>query len=130
MDLNLVDQIHNALPDCRKPGYNQKYAVTDTALSAFSVFFTQSPSFLDYQQRMQKHRNRNNAKQELVYRNAWATSHAIDEHNVMHIVAAARARWKVENENNNVLKNQGYHFEHTMPTASSIYPTSWRRSTC
>jgi len=25
---------------------------------------------------------------------------------------AARARWKIENENNNTLKNKGYHFEH------------------
>ena len=53
-----------------------------------------------------------NAKQEAVYRNAWATSHAIDEYTVAHIVAAGRARWKIENENNNVLKNHGYHFEH------------------
>ena len=53
-----------------------------------------------------------NAKQEVVYRNAWATSHAIDEANVADIVAAGRARWKIENENNNVLKNHGYHFEH------------------
>lgn len=28
------------------------------------------------------------------------------------MVAAGRARWKVENENNNVLKNHGYHFDH------------------
>lgn len=27
-------------------------------------------------------------------------------------VAAGRARWKIENENNNVLKNHGYHLEH------------------
>ena len=65
MDLNLVDQIRstfNALPDCRKPGNNPKYAVEDAALSAFSVFFTQSSSFLDYQRRMQKLYNRNNAQ--------------------------------------------------------------------
>lgn len=53
-----------------------------------------------------------NAKQEVVYRNAWATSHTLDEHNVIDMVAAGRARWKIENENNNVLKNHGYHFEH------------------
>jgi len=35
-----------------------------------------------------------NAKQELVYRNAWATSHAIDEDNVLQIVASGRARWE------------------------------------
>ena len=52
MDLNLVEQIRStfrALPDCRKQGNNQKYAVEDAALSAFSVFFTQSPFFLDYE---------------------------------------------------------------------------------
>ena len=65
MDLNIVDQIRNTfnvLPDYRKQGNNQKYAVGDAALSAFSVFFSQSPSFLDYQLRMQKHHNRNNAQ--------------------------------------------------------------------
>ncbi len=31
---------------------------------------------------------------------------------VQEIVAAGRARWKVENENNNVLKTKGYHLEH------------------
>jgi hypothetical protein len=33
----------------------------DAALSAFSIFFTQSPSFLDSQVRMQKQRGKNNA---------------------------------------------------------------------
>lgn len=28
------------------------------------------------------------------------------------IVADGRARWKIENENNNVLKNRGYHLTH------------------
>jgi hypothetical protein len=27
-------------------------------------------------------------------------------------VASGRARWKIENENNNTLKTKGYHFEH------------------
>lgn len=49
------------LPDHRKGGNNQRYVIGDAALSAFSVFFMQSPSFLDYQRRMQKERGRNNA---------------------------------------------------------------------
>ncbi|MFA7241961.1 MAG: hypothetical protein WC091_17750 [Sulfuricellaceae bacterium] len=49
---------------------------------------------------------------EVIYRNAWATSHAINADNVAEIVKAARARWKIENENNNTLKTKGYHFEH------------------
>lgn len=52
------------------------------------------------------------AKGKTIYCNAWATSHAINEANVAEIVAAARARWKIENENNNTLKTKGYHFEH------------------
>lgn len=51
-------------------------------------------------------------KGKVLYRNAWATSHRINQHNVADIVAAGRARWKVENENNNVLKNQGYQLGH------------------
>jgi hypothetical protein len=31
---------------------------------------------------------------------------------VADIVRWGRCRWKVENENNNVLKTKGYHFEH------------------
>jgi hypothetical protein len=31
---------------------------------------------------------------------------------VVEITAAARARWKTENENHNVLKTKGYHLEH------------------
>lgn len=48
----------------------------------------------------------------VIYRNAWATSHRIDGGNVAALAEAGRARWKIENEGNNVLKTKGYHFEH------------------
>ena len=51
-------------------------------------------------------------KGEVLYRNAWATSESIHRENVCALVAAGRSRWKIENENNNTLKTQGYHFEH------------------
>lgn len=60
----LIGQVREALgalPDARKGGNNQRYSMEDAALSAFGVFFTQSPSFLDYAQRMQKERGSNNA---------------------------------------------------------------------
>jgi hypothetical protein len=50
--------------------------------------------------------------QEVIYRNAWATNLTITDQNVAAIVAAGRARWKIENENNNTLKTKGYHLEH------------------
>jgi hypothetical protein len=46
------------------------------------------------------------------YRNAFITDWKITEGNVAGLVAAGRARWKIENEHNNVLKNRGYHLEH------------------
>jgi hypothetical protein len=48
----------------------------------------------------------------LLYRNAFITDWEISADNVGGLVAAGRARWKIENENNNVLKNRGYHLEH------------------
>jgi hypothetical protein len=32
---------------------------------------------------------------------------------VVAVAQSGRGRWKIENENNNVLKTQGYHLEHT-----------------
>ena len=48
----------------------------------------------------------------LRYRNSFITDWQITAENVAGLVAAGRARWKIENENNNVLKNHGYHLEH------------------
>ncbi|MCX6041353.1 MAG: hypothetical protein NTV69_09490 [Caldilinea sp.] len=39
-------------PDVRKGGNHQLYTVSDAYLSAFGIFFTQSPSFLAYQREM------------------------------------------------------------------------------
>ncbi len=52
------------------------------------------------------------AEGDVVFRNAWATSHRITDDNVVALAAAGRARWKIENENNNTLKTKGYHFKH------------------
>jgi Transposase DDE domain len=43
---------------------------------------------------------------------SWVTNHKITKENVFKLMKAARARWKIENETFNTLKNQGYHFEH------------------
>lgn len=49
------------LPDNRKLGNNTKYEIGDAVLSAFSVFFTQSPSFLEHQRLMEKMKRKNHA---------------------------------------------------------------------
>jgi hypothetical protein len=51
-------------------------------------------------------------KDKVVYRNGFVTDFKITDQNVADIVAAGRARWKIENENNNTLKTKGYHLEH------------------
>lgn len=50
--------------------------------------------------------------QEVTYHNSWVTDIAVDKNNVVELVQAGRARWKIENETFNTLKNQGYHIEH------------------
>ena len=43
---------------------------------------------------------------------SWVTDLPIDDSNVMDLMRAGRARWRIENETFNTLKNQGYNFEH------------------
>jgi len=49
------------LPDHRKASPNTQYAIVDGVLGAFGIFFTQSPSFLEYQRRLQHTKGQNNA---------------------------------------------------------------------
>jgi hypothetical protein len=42
----------------------------------------------------------------------WITDQRITRGTARHLVRGGRARWKIENETFNTLKNQGYHFEH------------------
>lgn len=43
---------------------------------------------------------------------SWVTSFELTDEIVFKIMRAGRARWKIENETFNTLKNQGYNFEH------------------
>ncbi len=61
---DLVDcliSIIGSIPD-QRAGNNMKYTMEDIALSAFSVFFTQSPSFLDFQKSMRELKGKDNAE--------------------------------------------------------------------
>jgi len=164
-------QVLAGFPD-RRTGDNLSYAMEDISGAAFSVFFTQCPSFLAHQKTMQQAKGQSNAQslfhrqeipsdnhirqtlgpvppeelfacyayryangvplaqgqdalkvswceltvtdhhQKVIYRNGWVTNLTITDQNVAALVAAGRARWKIENENNNTLKTKGYHLEH------------------
>ena len=51
----------SSLPD-KRTGKNSRYGMEDAALSAFSVFFTQTPSFLAYQRMMEGSKGKSNAQ--------------------------------------------------------------------
>ncbi len=54
----------------------------------------------------------NEQKGKGTYKGSWVTNIEIMEKNVVELVECARARWKIENEHNNVLRNK-------------VPPTSW-----
>lgn len=54
-------QVLSSLPD-KRTGKNSRYGMEDAALSAFSVFFTQTPSFLAYQRMMEGSKGHSNAQ--------------------------------------------------------------------
>jgi len=60
----LISHIHQRLGAFhdRRTGKNKKYTMEDIALSAFSVFYTQCPSFLAGQKAMQQNKGRSNAQ--------------------------------------------------------------------
>jgi hypothetical protein len=50
--------------------------------------------------------------QDKVQHFSWVTDLRVSKRNVYALMRGGRARWKIENETFNTLKNQGYHFEH------------------
>ena len=52
------------------------------------------------------------AKGKITYRNSFVTDMAVGRDTVAAMVAAGRARWKIENEAFNTLKTKGYNLEH------------------
>jgi hypothetical protein len=60
--ISKIHEVFEGLPDHRKFSPNRRYSMKDAALGAFAMFFSQSPSFLAYQQAMQQVQRRNNAQ--------------------------------------------------------------------
>jgi hypothetical protein len=58
--VSLIRQGFSALPDVRKGGNATQYEMVDAALSAFSVFMLQSPSFLAHQRDVRRLKGQDN----------------------------------------------------------------------
>lgn len=61
---------------------------------------------------------------EILYKNAFITDFPLTPSTVPQIVQAGQTRWKVENENTNVLKTKGYHLEHNYGHGSQFLSTT------
>ncbi len=62
---------------------------------------------------------------EPLYFSCWITDLTVNEQNACEMVAVARARWKIENETFNTLKNQGYHLEHNYGHGTKYLATNF-----
>jgi hypothetical protein len=60
--LNRLEQVSHGFPDTRTGGPNPRYEITDAALGALAVFFTQEASFLAHQTAMKLAKGRSNAE--------------------------------------------------------------------
>ena len=53
-----------------------------------------------------------NPQGKITYHSSFITNLPVNKENISELASCARARWKIENETFNVLKNNGYHLEH------------------
>jgi len=60
-------------------------------------------------------------KSKITYQNSWVTDIHIDKGNIKDLVKGGRARWKIENETFNTLKNQDIISSIIMVTVQIIY---------
>ena len=61
--LQAILRQHTAdLPDVRQPSPNTRYTIPHAVAGAFGVFFTQAPSFLEYQRQLHHRQGRDNAQ--------------------------------------------------------------------
>ncbi len=60
--ISILRENSQDLLDSRKKGNNTQYQVEDALMAAFSVFFTQSPSFLEHQRLMKNQKGKDNAE--------------------------------------------------------------------
>ena len=94
-------------PDPEAPGRTHRFRIV------FSVPLNGSNedlrvTFVEY---WQEEENKDGTKR-VTYHNTWITDLSVNEENAYWFMRGARARWRIENEVFNTLKNQGYHAEH------------------
>ena len=64
-----------------------------------------------------------NPKGKTTYHSSFITNLSPSKQNIAELASCARARWKIENETFNVLKNNGYHLEHNFGHGQETLPS-------
>ena len=102
----LFDWIHALKPDCYSQHDDQGTEHTFQCYSQVPL----NDAHYDYRVNVLVYTEKKASGK--VQRFSWVTRLTLTSENVYHVMRAARARWRIENETFNTLKNQGYHFEH------------------
>lgn len=95
IELVILDEKHEGVSHCFRIVYNAPLNKSNQDLEV---------TFVEYWE--------DNPKKKRVLRFSWITDLNITKDNVYQFMRGARARWKIENETFNTLKNQGYQFGH------------------
>jgi hypothetical protein len=100
-----VEQAHQA-------GQTTKYEVTGKEVIHRFRFINQVPLNASHQDVLVNFIEYWEIKGDKVQHFCWITDLTVSKFNVFELMGGGRARWKIENETFNTLKNQGYNFEH------------------
>lgn len=100
-----VEQAHQA-------GQTTEYEVSDKDVIHRFRFINQVPLNASHQDVLVNFIEYWEIKGDKVQHFCWITDLTVSKLNVFELMRGGRARWKIENETFNTLKNQGYNFEH------------------
>jgi len=100
-----VEQAHQA-------GQTTEYEVTRKGVTHRFRFINQVPLNASNQDVLVNFIEYWEIKGDKVQHFCWITDLTVTKFNVFDLMRGGRARWKIENETFNTLKNQGYNFEH------------------
>jgi hypothetical protein len=100
-----VEQAHQA-------GQTTEYEVTRKGVTHRFRFINQVPLNASNQDVLVNFIEYWEIKGDKVQHFCWITDLTVTKFNVFELMRGGRARWKIENETFNTLKNQGYNFEH------------------
>lgn len=104
----LFDHVEQA----RQAGQTTDYEVTRQGVTHRFRFINQVPLNASNQDVLVNFIEYWEIKGDKVQHFCWITDLTVTKINVFDLMRGGRARWKIENETFNTLKNQGYHFEH------------------